>query len=302
MINNWDDNLINVDNLQSWAKSTDKDVLLDSPKTFSFPIRQSLNAKICVSTTKVSKLEADVLVLPFNEMRKMQSSLALEILKSAGNDFVIADEQISDIKTGDIVSTTSCDLPYRYVFHALEPIVSHQYKTAAETALHNCYRNALELARTLQLRSIVFCPLYTTPDQLLYAHLTHISIRTLRCCMTQYEESFDKIVLAVNKDSILIYEQLLSVYFPRNDDELSNGQSVVNNMKWNLWGECLYADRVIRITNVEALKRFQNKSPEKDLISQVNRVSFAEMSGDHDKRRKWELRVKEDDVLSKQRM
>ena len=30
-------------------------------------------------------------------MRKMQSSLALEVLKSAGNDFVIADEQISGL-------------------------------------------------------------------------------------------------------------------------------------------------------------------------------------------------------------
>ena len=52
-------------------------------------------------------------------------------------------------KTGEAKLTKGYLLPARYVIHTVGPRYNLKYKTAAESALFNCYRNVLQLVRSV---------------------------------------------------------------------------------------------------------------------------------------------------------
>ena len=54
---------------------------------------------------------------------------------------------LTGCRTGEAKLTKGYNLPARFVIHTVGPRYNIKYKTAAESALYNCYRNVLMLAK-----------------------------------------------------------------------------------------------------------------------------------------------------------
>lgn len=70
----------------------------------------------------------------------------------------------------------------RHVIHTVGPKYNEKYKTAAENALHNCYRNCLRVLKENDLSTIAFPCVYTTKKGYPREAAAHIAIRTLLAC------------------------------------------------------------------------------------------------------------------------
>jgi len=255
----------------------------------------NLNKKLYISNTNIALLEVDGIALPINEMCEMKTSLSFRVYKVAGSDFVLDFNKIDDLKTGDVIVTPPSDLHARFALHAMEPKVNHRYRSAAESSLHQCYRNLLEKARSLHLRTVAISPLYSTSDQLLYNHMTHIALRTVRCYLDRFADAFDAIVFVTDEDTNTFYECLAPVYFPRTSHEALTGEKARKGLEFDEWGGSLYDERSIRISN-EATVRLTNTDTDDDdsctsMIDHDEVREFARMAGDHDRKRRWQLRT-----------
>jgi len=68
-----------------------------------------------------------------------------------------------------------------HVIHTVGPKFSEKYRTAAENALHSCYRSCLSLVVESGLRTIAFPCINTSRKMYPREDAAHIAIRTLHC-------------------------------------------------------------------------------------------------------------------------
>lgn len=65
----------------------------------------------------------------------------------------------------------------RFVIHTVGPRYNQKYKTAAENALHNCYRNSLQILKENGLGTIGFCVINTEKRSYPREEAAHIAAR-----------------------------------------------------------------------------------------------------------------------------
>lgn len=73
----------------------------------------------------------------------------------------IMEKQNHDEENGKAKITKAYNLPSRYIFHTVGPIVFNAPTKQNEVDLYNCYQSCLKLADYYQLKSIVFCSIST---------------------------------------------------------------------------------------------------------------------------------------------
>lgn len=70
--------------------------------------------------------------------------------------------QGNELPNGEVRVTKAYNLPSRYIFHTVGPIISNKCVTKNdEEDLRNCYINSLEMAKKMELKTIVFCCIST---------------------------------------------------------------------------------------------------------------------------------------------
>ena len=75
--------------------------------------------------------------------------------------------------------------PRRHVIHTVGPRFNAKYRSAAESALHNCYRASLELIKENQLSSIAFPAINSIRRGYPPEAGAHIALRTgVQCVRT----------------------------------------------------------------------------------------------------------------------
>ncbi len=62
---------------------------------------------------------------------------------------------------GDVKVTRAYNLPSRYVFHTVGPMVGREVTPSERSALRSCYTSCLDLAEELHLNTIAFCCIST---------------------------------------------------------------------------------------------------------------------------------------------
>ncbi|XP_072036889.1 protein GDAP2 homolog isoform X2 [Amphiura filiformis] len=241
--------IVKVDVIPKWNETEiPKYSVTDIKKTSRFPWRPDLNRKIALWEGDITTLDCVGMVHPTNESLNEPSPLTEKIHKLAGPDLrQEVKTKVRGCRTGEAKLTKGYQLPARFVIHTVGPRYNIKYKTAAESALYNCYRNVLMLAKEQQIYSLSMCAINSVKRGYPPEEAAHIAIRTIRRFLEKHGKSFECIVLVnmgINED---IYQDLLPLYFPRNTIEEQWAIDLLPENVGNQDGEPVIAERQIRI-------------------------------------------------------
>ncbi|TWT07874.1 macro domain-containing protein [Planococcus sp. CPCC 101016] len=104
----------------------------------------------------ITKVEVDALVNAANSQLQMGGGVCGAIFRAAGaEDLQEACDELGFCPIGEAVFTDSFRLPSKYIIHTVGPIWrggSH----GEENLLRSCYRNSLEVAKSLDCASVAF--------------------------------------------------------------------------------------------------------------------------------------------------
>lgn len=266
-----------------------------------FPIREDLNGKIALWTGDLALLQVDAVVNPTNETLTDKNAVSQRLHQGAGPE--LRDEcktQVGSCRTGEARITAGYGLPARHVIHTVGPRYNLRYKTAAESALYNCYRSVLQIVKSRHLASIAFSVHNSSRRGYPADEGANIAIRTVRRFLEHYGENVELVVFVTDGVEVS-YQQLLPLYFPRSAEEEAFAARALPAAIGDELGEPIIPERTIRIAvnpvskgdgeeGEEEPGRFEEgeDSAEKgsDFISEVGRHPFAEMTADKDGQRK----------------
>ncbi|KNC46285.1 ganglioside-induced differentiation-associated protein 2 [Thecamonas trahens ATCC 50062] len=242
-----------------------------------FPIMPFANSKIVLWCGNVYDLAVDVMVTTNNETLSETSGLAGRLLKLAGPELVSECRSREPIRTGEVRETLAGNLPCAYVLHTVAPRFNTKYRTAAENALHNCYRNCLQRVKELELRSIGFCVVHGQKRGFPRAIGTHVAVRTIRRFVEKWHTDIDTIVLCVpNPAEYAVYAAVLPLYFPRSLGEVKLALTQLPEDTGDINGETILEERIIRIRSSFGVRRLRSGPHTRDhKVSRVSRVSSA---------------------------
>ncbi len=115
-----------------------------------------------------------------NKLPKGGGGLCGAIHKAAGLELFAAYKLLCVCRTGQVRAKPGFHLTARYIIHAVEP-----YQDEEPALLASCYRNALELAASMSLRSIAFPCISTGIYGLDAAQVADIALGAVCECLGQ---------------------------------------------------------------------------------------------------------------------
>ncbi|XP_033107037.1 protein GDAP2 homolog [Anneissia japonica] len=293
-------NTVDSSGLEAWSET-------DVPKYTStctgpsrFPCRPDINKKIVLWEGNISQLDTIAIVNSTNETLNDKNPISEEIFAKAGPDLQRElHQQLKGCRTGDAKITKGYHLPARYIIHTVGPRFNIRYKTAAESALYNCYRNVLMISKENHVTSLAMTAIHSLKRGYPPEEGAHIAIRTVRRFLEFHGEEVERIIFVIsgmNEDS---YVELLPLYFPRNEDEESWACDLLPENVGNEYGEPVIPERKIRImekptrTNVENGDDFEESFDIDIDDMNVGKHAFAAMERDPDSARKLGERSRE---------
>jgi len=274
----------------------DIDEAIRSPFVFD----ETINAKISLWTGDYTNLQVDGLANPTNESLDKKTPLSTRLHSRAGP--ALADECSTAItnggcKTGEVKVTGGHKLPARWVVHTVGPKYNVRYRTAAESALFNCYRGVLYTTKEKEMTTIAIPVINSIPRGYPAEEASHIACRATRRYLEKHGETIDRVVFCVEDVDLSYYKEQLCMYFPRSRAEEAWGRSNLPGDIGNEDGEPVIEERKIRIMTKPVIegqeKEDGDESSDDDAAARWNEAGgFASMSGDHDQQRQQALKQK----------
>ena len=218
--------------------------------TGKITIRHQINRKICLWYGDPLRLKVDAVVNTTNERLDDTTGLSGRLLDAAGpalrEDFAMSYPE--GCRTGASIITSGHLLPAHRIIHTVGPRWNVKYKTAAENALHSCYRSALQLLLESQLVTIAFPCIYTERKKYPRGDAIHTALRTVRRFLDNFGNRIACVLFCVEcSEDKIAYEEHLPLYFPRDADELKRSHAELPSDLGNEWGEIILNERTIRI-------------------------------------------------------
>eukprot|EP00003_Mantamonas_plastica_P028026 TRINITY_DN6189_c0_g1_i4.p1 TRINITY_DN6189_c0_g1~~TRINITY_DN6189_c0_g1_i4.p1 ORF type:complete len:372 (-),score=75.02 TRINITY_DN6189_c0_g1_i4:594-1709(-) len=262
------ENAVGVEQLTSWQDeyesgedSKDADQL--EPDTFDplsaavhekkhneskFPVNETFNQKLFRWSGNLVNMQTDAIVNPSNESLTDRSGVCGDIFSVAGDELEDECEELEGCRTGEAKITKGYNLPASHVIHTVGPRFNLKYETAAENALHNCYRNSLQLLLENKLSSICFPVVHSERRGFPPIHGAHVTLRTVRRFLEHWGEKLETIVLCIPKGTMWdVYESIIPLYFPRSSQEEEEALDKLPKDVGNEFGETVIEERNIRI-------------------------------------------------------
>lgn len=202
------------------------------------------------SKTNIVRLAIDAIVNPTNEALNSKNGISLDIVEAGGDALRQELLLLDGCKTGHAKATKAHgSIAAKSIIHTVGPRFNAKYLTAAENALHNCYRNSLHVLREEHLRNIAFSVVHSQRKGYPPDTGAHVALRTIRRYLEHHGDQFDTIVLCMVEGEVNfgVYRNLLPLYFPRTDEEFAKARDALPADTGDDWGETQIAERQIRI-------------------------------------------------------
>ncbi|XP_034476853.1 protein GDAP2 homolog isoform X1 [Drosophila innubila] len=220
--------IVKLDNLATWGGSQKTDTrlpitdysTLGGPRhnCSPFPLSKDVNNRLVIWDGDMTTLDVDAITNSSDETLTESNIISERIIAVAGNQLK---EELSttvkECRIGDVRVTRGYNLPAKYVLHTVAPAYKEKLKTAAENALHCCYRNVLCKAKELNLRTIAVCNVSSNQKSFPADVAAHIALRTIRRYLDKFTQQV--VILCVNSSERGTYEVLAPLYFPRDQLE-----------------------------------------------------------------------------------
>jgi len=165
-----------------------------------------MNTKLSVIKGDITKLGVDAIVNAANSSLLGGGGVDGAIHRAAGPGLLEECRRLGGCKTGQAKATKGYDLPAKFVIHTVGPVWRGGDQKERES-LASCYRNSLQLARELKVRSIAFPAISTGIYGFPKREAAEIAVREVR----QFPESFDSVVfVCFDDETAAIYSKLLN--------------------------------------------------------------------------------------------
>ena len=160
-------------------------------------------------------------------------------------------------RTGDCVQTSAGRIAgVKSLVHCIVPRYVEKYKTAAETALVHCYRNALSMCieEDVNARNVALTLLHQDPKKNYPIKEGAVVLaRSVRKFLEKWHKKFDSVVLLFpDEETKIFYErEIFPLYFPRNAIELNKSRDEAQECDEN--GERVIEGRTISIASFPSM-------------------------------------------------
>ncbi|MFC4208638.1 O-acetyl-ADP-ribose deacetylase [Vreelandella malpeensis] len=164
--------------------------------------------KIDALQADITTLEVDAIVNAANQSLMGGGGVDGAIHRAAGKELKEACRALDGCETGDAKLTEGFKLPARYVIHAVGPVWSGGKRDEA-LKLASCYRRALELADSVDARSIAFPSISTGIYRFPIERAAEIAIQTVK--ETLPGTSVERVTFCCfSERDLAVYEALLN--------------------------------------------------------------------------------------------
>ncbi|XP_050500642.1 protein GDAP2 homolog [Diabrotica virgifera virgifera] len=258
---------------------------------YPFPCDSNINNRMILWSGDISSLQVDAIVNSTNETMTESNPVSDRIYQRAGSG--LKEEITLDIRecgTGEVRVSQGHALPARYIIHTVGPKYNIKYKSASENTLHTCYRNVLQKAKEMGLRSLAIPVINSVKRNYPPDEGAHIALRTVRRFFENHGSSIDTVIFVIDKVDLGIYEVLLPLYFPRSKLEEESARYQLPSDTGGPDGEPIMPDRQIRIID-NPQHALHHEEESVDLSVQletsinVGDHVFSQMQGDLDQQR-----------------
>ncbi|CAH2105908.1 unnamed protein product [Euphydryas editha] len=206
-----------------------------------FPYDDEINQRLAIWQGDISTLEVDAITNTTDETLSECNLVSERIMQGAGPD--LKEEIITkslECRTGEVVVTGGYNLHCRHIIHTVSPKYVAKYHTAAESSLHNCYKNVLHAARELGARSLALCvvsaPRTNFPPDL----AAHLALRSIRRHLEAHALPAQVVLASALGAELAPLLALAPLYFPRAPRE-------ADAARWRLRADLDHPERRIRI-------------------------------------------------------
>lgn len=195
-------------------------------------------------------LNVEAVVNPTPITSSDKKGLGVRILEVAGPELAKHLSALERPKTGEVRPSSGYNIVAPTILHTIGPRYSDHYITAAENALHNCYRSALDYCLEHHISTLAIPPIHSLHRQFPTLLGAHIAIRTLRCIMDVRPTALRRLVLCfdpADNENLDTYYALMKLYFPRTEQEEAAAIDQLPEFNGNEFGETIMEERQVRI-------------------------------------------------------
>lgn len=152
-------------------------------------------------------IHTEAIVNPVNEEFVTGGGVDRMICKAAGPDIEEAKRRIGSCPIGTAVATPGFDIQVTHIIHTTAPrfYTLTPYETPKEELLKNCYVNSLELAKSLDAKSIAFPALGTGAYNWPHRESARIAVSTINSWLKN--NNFEVYIVLPKEDLVRIYTQ-----------------------------------------------------------------------------------------------
>ncbi|VVC97491.1 unnamed protein product, partial [Leptidea sinapis] len=185
-----------------------------------FPYDDAINSRFAIWQGDISQLEVDAITNTSDETLSEYNDVSERIMAGAGPD--LKEEIITralECRTGEVLVTSGYNLRCRHIIHTVSPKYVAKYHTAAESSLHNCYKNVLHKAGELNARSLALCVINTPRRNFPPDLAAHVALRAVRRYLSATAVPRLVVLGGACGPELAPLSALAPLYFPRDSRE-----------------------------------------------------------------------------------
>lgn len=174
-------------------------------------------SEICLHKGDITALQCDAIVNAANSamlgcFHPLHNCIDNAIHSAAGVQMRLACNDImkgKQAQNGEVIVTEGYNLPSKYVFHTVGPIVQECVTEQNKADLRACYLNCLRKADEMQLRTIAFCCISTGVFGYPKIAAAQLAVQTVKEYKNRTHSQLKVIFDVFSEQDYAIYKQIL---------------------------------------------------------------------------------------------